>query len=264
MRPSFVNHSKPFLCSVITEETPENSIYAIRTSEFDGAEAYLYDLRQLNVKYHNREDLSRIFLSTDKPLMVYYYRNRPHIPQVSDEDRAKSYLLSVEAGASAVDVIADLYEPSPFEICKNPAIITRQQSLIEEIPKRGGEAMLTSHTNAVMTTAQVLEHAKMLEDRGPDMLKIVSIANSEDALLEALQTTVALKRRLRVPYIYISAGDYGKIQRIVGPMLGSALTFCVPYYNKDSTLEQPLLRSTRQVYNNFSWKPPRRAIEDVK
>jgi 3-dehydroquinate dehydratase len=261
MRPGFVHHSKPFLCSVITEETPENSLYAIRTSEFDGAEAYLFDLRQLDVKYHNKEDLSRIFLSTDKPLMVYYYRNRPHIPQVSDEDRAKSYLLSVEAGASAVDIIADLYEPSPLEICKNPAIIAKHQKLIEEIHKRGGEAMLTSHTNAVMSTAQVLEHAKALENRGPDMLKIVSRADSEDALLEALQTTAALKRQLKIPYIYISAGDYGKIQRIVGPMLGSALTFCVPYYNKDSTLEQPLLRSTRQVYNNFNWRLPQRAVE---
>ncbi|GHT46230.1 hypothetical protein FACS189454_07040 [Planctomycetales bacterium] len=243
---------------MITEETPENSLYAIRTSEFDGADAYLYDLCQLNVKHHNKAALSRIFLSTDKPVMVYYYRRNP---AVSDEDRAKAYLLSAEAGVSAVDVIADLFDRSPLELSRNPAAMTKRKELIKEIHDRGGEAMLSNHAMVVMTTAQVLEHAKVMEDQGPDMVKIVSKADSEDTLVDSFKTTLELKRHLSVPFIYITMGNYGQIQRIVGPMLGSACTFCVPYYNKDSTWEQPLLRATRQVFDNAIWQIPRRAFE---
>jgi 3-dehydroquinate dehydratase type I len=261
MKPSFVNHQKPFLTSVITEETPEQSLYAIRTSEFDGAEAYLYDLRELDVKFHTKEVLSRIFLSTDKPVMVFYYRNRPHIPQVTDEQRAAAYLLSVEAGASAVDIIGDLFDPSSLELSRNPAAMAKHRELIKEIHDRGGEAMLSNHALVPMTTAQVLDHAKVLEDQGPDMVKIVSKADSEETLVEAFKTTLELKRQLKVPFIYIAMGNFGQIHRIFGPMLGSACCFCVPYYNKDSTWEQPLLRSTRQVFDNITFEIPRRAFE---
>jgi 3-dehydroquinate dehydratase type I len=260
MRPSFVNHPKPFLCSVITEETPENSIYAIRTSEFDGAEAYLYDLKQLDRKYHNKEDLSRIFLSTDKPVIVYYYRKLGR-PAVSDEERVTSFLTSVEAGASAVDMMADLFDPSPLEISRKPETVEKQKRLIDEIHKRGGEAMISNHTMVQMTTEQVLEHAETIQARGPDMLKIVPRVNNEQDLLEAFRTTVALKEKLTIPFIHIVMGPYNKIHRIVGPMLGSSCCFCVPYYNKDATLEQPLLRATREVFNNFVWRAVSKDLE---
>jgi hypothetical protein len=255
MKHSFVHLAKPFLCSVITEETPENSIHAIRTSEYDGSQAFLYDLRQLNVKYHNREDLARIFSTTDKPIMLYYYRGRPHIPEVSDEERVRSYLAGVEAGASAVDVMGDLFDPSPMQITQNGEAIEKQKRLIKDIRDRGGEAMISCHTLVKMSTEEVLSQVKeIVETRKPDMVKIVPRIETEDELLEAFQTTVALKRELSIPFIHIAMGAYNRIHRIVGPMLGSSLCFCVPYYNKDATLEQPLLRATRQVFDNWVWK----------
>ena len=254
MRASFVNHRKPFLCSVITEETPEMSIYAIRSSEFDGAEAYLYDLRQLDIKYHTREALTRIFNATDKPIMVYYYR-RANRPPVSDEVRAQTYLLSIEAGASAVDLMADLFDPSPLELTYNQDAIAKQMELIAAIRERGGEAMVSNHTLVPMSTEKVLEHARAILTRKPDMLKIVPRAATEEDLLEAFNTTAALRKELTIPFIHIVMGKYNAIHRVVGPMLGSALCFCVPYYNKDSTLEQPLLRATREVFRNWVWRP---------
>jgi 3-dehydroquinate dehydratase len=255
---SFVKLPKPFLCSVITEETPENSINAIRISEYEGAEAFLYDLRELNVKYHNKEDLSKIFSITDKPIMVYYYRRWEHIPAVNDEERAKAYLTAIEAGASAVDMMGDLFDPCPMEISRKIDIIEKQRKLMKDIRERGGEVMISCHTLVRMSTEEILSQVReVVNTREPDMVKIVPRVETEDELLEAFRSTATLKRELKIPFIHIAMGTYNRIHRIVGPMLGSSLCFCVPYYNKDVTLEQPLLRATRKIFDNWVW----RAIE---
>jgi len=263
-RPSFVNLPKPFLCSVITEVTVDAAVRAIRVSDFDGAQAFLFDLLALDRAHHNADDLRRIFLSTDKPIMVYYYRrvSNRHEP-VTDDTRAESFLLSVEAGASAVDMMADLFDHNELELSRDPEVIRRQKELIHQIRDFGAEVMVSSHTMIKMSTAEVLAHVEAMLDREPDMVKIVPRVPTIDDLTEAFQTTVALDRMLSIPFIHIVMGEYNKIHRIVGPMLGSSLCFCVPYYNEGVTLEQPLLRATREVFNNFSWRPAR-SVEETE
>lgn len=261
-RPSFVAVPQPFLCSVITEVTPDDAIRAMRTSEFDGAQAFLFDLRKLAVEFHTLDDLRRIFLATSLPVMVYYYR-RPvagFVP-VSDEVRAETFRLAVQAGASAVDMMADLFDPNERELSFDEAALARQKRLMDELHALGGEVMLSSHTLVPMSTEEVIAHAQQLESRGPDMVKIVPRVPTEDDLLEAMRTTVELRRVLRSPFIHIVMGEYNRPHRIMGPVLGSALCFCAPYYNEDSTLEQPLLRATRSVFDNFVWRAPRSSGE---
>lgn len=261
-RPSFVQLPAPVLSAVITEATPGESIRTIRTAEFEGAQAFLYDLRKLERQYHTEEHLASIFRATDRPVMVYYYR-RPMrgFEAVSDEIRAETFLTSVAAGASAVDVMADLFDPNEIELTRDPAAIERQQALMSDIRRLGGEVMLSSHTLVAMSTAEVLSHAQELAARGPDMVKIVPRVPTEEDLLEAMRTTVALRRALTIPFIHIVMGEYNRIHRIVGPTLGSAVCFCTPYFNEDATLEQPLLRSTKQVFDNFVWQTPRTVTE---
>src|SRR5699024_740175 len=134
MRPSFVGLPKPFLCSVITETTPDAAIRAIRTSEFDGAQAYLFDLLSLDRQYHNREDLESIFQTTGLPIMVYYYRKDDvGAKSVSDEVRAEAFLTSIQAGASAIDMMADFFDPTDLELTNDQTAIVRQRNLSDQI-----------------------------------------------------------------------------------------------------------------------------------
>jgi 3-dehydroquinate dehydratase len=263
-RPSFVGLPRPALCAVITEVTPDAAIRTMRNSEFDGADAFLFDLRKLDRAFHTSEQLASIFLSTDKPVMVYYYR-RPvrGFEPVSDEVRAETFLACVEAGASAVDIMADLFDPNDLELSRHPEAVERQRDLMERIRSLGGEPMLSSHTLVPMTTEAVVAHVKELVERGPDMVKIVPRVETEDDLLEAMRTTVALRNAVDLPFIHIVMGEYNRIHRIIGPTLGSAVCFCVPYYAEDATLEQPLLRATRQVFDNFVWRNPRSVVEQA-
>jgi 3-dehydroquinate dehydratase type I len=140
-----------------------------------------------------------------------------------------------------------------MQLSQKPEIVDRQKRLVDRIHSLGGEVLMSSHTWVPMTCEQATEHARALEARGADMVKIAMCAHSEDDALEAIKTTALFKRELRVPYLYICMGQYGKLQRAIGPVLGSAMALCVPTYTAYSHREQPLLRATKAVLDNLDW-----------
>lgn len=262
MKPSFANLPKPFIASVITESDPDSCIAAIRNSEYDGAHAFDLHLRSLEQQYHNTHDLGRIIKSTSRPMLMINYRSNEHwAGQASDEDRVESHLMAVKAGASACDIMGDMYDPSPLEISYKPEAIDKQKRLIDKIHKMGSEVLMSSHTWVSMNTEQTIEHMKALESRGADMVKIANAVDSEEELLEAFRTTVELKKELNVPFVHICMGEFGKIHRFVGPLLGSSLIFCVQQYTQRGHKEQPLVRAAKAVFDNLDWRVARSAIE---
>ena len=125
----------------------------------------------------------------------------------------------------------------------------------------GAEVLMSSHTWVYMTTEQVIEHMKALEARNADMVKIAACVDNEEQLVEAFQTTIALKKELKVPFVHIVMGLYGKIHRFVAPFLGSSLVFTVEQYTPKGHKEQPLVRAAKAVFDNLDWRVPRSALE---
>jgi hypothetical protein len=76
---------------------------------------------------------------------------------------------------------------------------------------------------------------------------------NEDDLLETIKTTALMRRELEFPYLHVCMGQHGKIHRIISGMLGSCMLLCVERYTDLSHRDQPLLRATRDVLNNFDW-----------
>lgn len=255
MRPSFVNLPKPFIVTVVTDPDPDSCIATIRNAEYDGSQAFDLHLRSLEKQYHNEHDLEKIIKSTWRPTMMIYYREDGNWgARYSDDERAEAHLLSVKCGAAACDIMGDMFDPSPMEISYKPEIIEKQKRLIDKIHIMGGEVIMSSHTWVHMSTEQVVEHMKNLEARGADMVKVAAAVNSEEELIEAFQTTMTLKRELKVPFIHICMGQYGKMHRFVGPMLGSSLVFCVQNYTPKGHKEQPLVRAAKAVFENLDWR----------
>ena len=265
MRPSFVNLPKPFIVGVVTASDPDSAIANIRNSECDGAQAFDLHLLSLERQYHNVNDLERIIKSTHRPIMTINYRGtNTWTSPGTDEERVEAHLMGVKAGSSACDLMGDLFDPSPMELTHDPTAIDRQRRLIDQIHSMGAEVIMSSHTWVPMTAEQVVEHLKQLEARGADMVKIAASVNNEEELLEAFRTTVALKNELKIPFIHICMGQYGKLHRCVGPMLGSALTFCVKSYTPKGHKEQPLVRAAKAVFDNLDYHVARSALEDEK
>ena len=74
---------------------------------------------------------------------------------------------------------------NPREIVTDTAIIAQQCAFIEDIHRRGAEVLLSCHPGIPMDSTQVVELALFLEKRNPDIIKIVTVATSEEELLES-------------------------------------------------------------------------------
>lgn len=284
MRPSFVNLPKPFIVSVVGDKNPDGAIATIKRAEYDGADAYDLHLMNLERKYHNVKDLRSIITTTSKPVLLLYYRwTMKGMLDIPDEERVKAQLVGIEAGAAGLDVTADIFDPSPGpdswtqeahvystnrkskprEISMKPEVIKKQKELINKVHDMGAEVLMSTHTRVPMSCEQVIELAKEIESRGPDAVKIVTVALNEEDLLEAIKTTIELKKIMKVPFQFQCHGEHGKIIRIVGPMLGSMLIFCNQQFNPGGFHYQPLVRSMRKVLQNVDWKVTKSVDEEM-
>ncbi|MDD5604225.1 MAG: type I 3-dehydroquinate dehydratase [Eubacteriales bacterium] len=252
MKPSFViPHKRPLLVSMITETLVADCIIVIRNSIFDGADAFALHLDHLDPKHINEEDLKRIMnYCCDKPVLSINYR-KPNKNSLSDEDLVETHFTALKAGATMCDIMGDMYEPSPMQLAKSPVAIDKQKKLIDRIHSVGGEVLMSSHTWVMMSPEETVEHAKALESRGVDMIKIAMRADTENELLEVIRTTSMMKRELKIPFLHICMGQYGKLHRVIAPFFGSALVLCVQQYTRAGHKEQPLLGATKRALDNI-------------
>lgn len=252
MRPSFLRLQSPYLAAIIEGATPEATIGSILRCEHDGAEAFAVNLAAWERDRLTLEELSKVFHCTGRPMMPLCYRSgNLAADRIDDDARAELLLLTVEAGAAACDIMGDMYDPAPRERTRDKQAIEKQKRLIDRLHAKGAEVVMSSHApNEFLTGEEILEHLSDFASRGADIPKIVVRADSEDEVIEAFRTTVLLKRELKVPFVHLCSGRYGRLQRYVSPSLGATLTF-----GMESAVQgpQPLVRSARGVLNELNW-----------
>ena len=253
-RPSFLALPRPVICCILKEPTVESAIATIKNGEFKGAPAFAIHLEGLPNDQLTYDNFRRIAGCTKRPVMFLRYR---HDNSLSDEERVEVLKEAVRAGAAAVDFTADTFDPSPMEFSEKPEIVEKQKKLIDEVHKMGAEVVMSSHIVSAdvgaRTCEQVLYQMKAVEARGVDYAKIVTLANTEEEFLEALRTTMALRRELKVPFIHLCGGKFALPQRYIGPMLGNALTFCTDHYTAAFTTTQPPIVNMRSILESANW-----------
>lgn len=252
MRPSFLRLQQPYLAAIIAETTPEQTIAGILACEHEGAEAFVVDLSPWERDRLTREEFTRVFHCSGRPMMPLCYRSG-HLTadKIDDEARAELMLLAIDAGAAACDIMGDMYAPAPRERTRDEKAIEKQRRLIDRVHAKGGEVLMSSHVqNEFLSAAEILEHLSDFVARGVDIPKIVVRANNEEELLEAFRTTVLLKKELSVPFVHLCSGRYGRLQRYVAPSLGAALTFGV---RNSVQGPQPIVSAARRVLHELNW-----------
>ena len=114
----------------------------------------------------------------------------------------------------------------------------------------GAEVLLSCHPGIFLNCEQVVDLALFLEKRNPDIIKIVTKAEGEDDLAECIRTMTVLKKEIKTPIAYHASGSFGMLSRIVNPLLGSQIAFCVDRYSESSTMEQISLSAASKVVEN--------------
>lgn len=258
----------PALAGVVREQTAGAAIAQIKNCQYDGAD--MIDLHMSCLESMDVDYLKSIIQSSPLLVLALNYNSTYTWEdcRFSEETRVQSFLNAVHAGAAGVDMQGYTFDTkskneffgddkysftkgNPKEIVTDKTIISKQCDFIEEIHSLGAEVLLSCHPGIPMNSEQVVDLALFFEKRNPDVIKIVTIVNTEDELIESFKAMSLLKKEVKTPVSYHAGGVKGSLSRIINPVLGGHMIFCVDRFSESSTMEQLDLKTVRSVIDNI-------------
>lgn len=249
MAERFLKGEMPPLVCMVQAKTPERIKELVALSKKEGAEAFGMQFSRLPNDRKGCE-LYRELFDAALPLPVYVtnYRGHPcNFNMGKDDDTlAKEILDIAKSGASLVDVMGDLFDPSPDELTTNVSAIEKQKRLIDELHAAGAEVLMSSHVHKFLPADKVVEMALEIQSRGVDICKIVTAASSIEEQIENIRITAILKKTLKIPFLFLAEGE-SRISRRLGGALGNCMSLCVYEHDECSTKEQPLLSDMKKI-----------------
>lgn len=219
-----------------------------------GADCVCFELRNLSSGERTPEKLRSLMEGSPLPVMCCLYRNDV-VDGGDDEARTETLLKCMDAGAACIDVMGDLFDPSPREWTRNKTAIARQRRLIEKIHAAGAQAIISSHPLCPLPPSEVLAQLKDFEKRGADIVKLVQKADTEDEFLDALRATFLCRRELKTPFVHLVSGRFGNLHRMIAPSLGIAITFASLDKRGAFTMPQPPLANLKGAFENMRFLP---------
>lgn len=251
---SFLTLPRPIVTCILGEKTVDDAVATIKNGEFDAAPAFAIHLEPLGTDNLTDENFRRIANATRRPVMFLHYRGSERWPcPLSDDERVEMLKRAAACGAAAIDITADTFDASPLEYTRNPRAVDSQRRTIDQVHELGAQVVMSSHIYEPRTCEQVVTQLKDVESRGADFAKIVTMADTEEEFLEAIKTTLALRREMRVPFIHLCGGKFALPHRFLSPTLGNALTFCVERYSGHFATVQPPVKNMLDVLNSVNW-----------
>lgn len=219
----------------------------IRNAIADGATAIGFQMSFLEKQYRTEETLTSFFSAAeDKP--VYFTNYRSGLNEgTSDEELTDGLLFGLKCGATLVDVMGDTFDPSPEELTTNENAIAKQMKLIDEVHKKGGEVLMSSHVYEFRNAERVIKIALEQQRRGADIVKIVTGAQTQEEEIKNLEICRLLKQELKVPFLFLSGGKYSYLHRTVGPALGVCMWLCFREYDEFTYPGPPLLSDVLKI-----------------
>ena len=245
MSDSFLQKKRPTITAMLKSSTTEELLGEIETMLGQGTDAFGFQIEQMKPEERKAANYKKIFSAMQgKPAYVTNYIRGNSVPH-TDEQLTEVLYVAVECGAKLIDVRCDLFDRQPDEYTFNEAAIARQKEVIANLHSMGSEVLMSTHIFHYITGEEVLKIALSQQERGVDIVKIVTMANSEKELFENLKTTVTLKEKLSVPSLFLCNGTYCKKLRILGPVLGSDMFLAVE--NSRTSDNQPTLKCAKEI-----------------
>lgn len=253
MKHSFFNRQDAAIALLCAPDSIEEAVRVARSGEMNGADGIAMELQRIPLEERTEANFRKIFDSVQLPFMCLDYRNDRYLG-ADDDARQEFLLLAARCGAEVIDVMGDLYNPSPLELTHDPIAIEKQKKLIKRIHEAGARVIMSSHMPSTERSAEeVLEHLQEQSSRGADILKIVVGMDTEQAMLEGMRTLCLLHRELDKPFVFLGGGKYNRFIRYVGPKMGAAIQFAVHEYLPGQIYNQPTIESFKGIMKHFHW-----------
>jgi len=256
MKKSFLRNGETAIALLSSPTCVDHAIALARTARDDGADGVTLELHRFPVEERTVENFRKIVTSVQLPFMFTDYRSDIYYG-ADDEARMATLMKAAEAGAEFVDVMADLYCPSPLEIATNEKAIARQRETIDAIHRLGAKAVMSSHIlDRSRTAEECLAQLRMEEERGADIVKLVTMAYTQADFLESVKCLMRLNAEMKTPWIYLCGGPFARLQRFMGPHFGCAVEFAVHDYMTANNYDQPTIRNFKQAGAAIAWQMP--------
>ncbi len=259
----------PVLAGVVREKNAKAAIAEINNCMYDGAG--MIDLHMSCFENPDFETLKEVISGSKLPILALNYNNYADWSErgYTEEERAEMFLMAVDAGADGIDIQGYTFDAkskngffgedkysftkgNPKEIVTDDETIGKQCELIERVHHKGAEVLLSCHPGIVMNSTQIVELALFYEKRNPDIIKFVTIAENDDDLIESFKTMKLLKKEVKTPVSFHTNGYESSISRIVNPMLGGHMIFCIDRYNESSLMAQLDLKTVKNIIDNMN------------
>ena len=255
MRKRFPLERAPLFTAIFRDVSVESLRWKAQAAHWAGADGVCFDFLLLPSEERTPEKLRSLMDASPLPTMCCVYRS-DKVCGVDDDARTKTLLSLLDAGAACIDVMGDLYEPSPREWARGRSAISRQKRLIAKIHDAGAQVILSSHPLCFLPPEEVLAQLKDFERRGADIVKLVQKADTEWEFLEALRATMLCRRKLKTPFVHLVSGAFGDLHRMIAPRLGIALTFATLDKSCAFPMPQPPLANFKAVFDNLPFSMP--------
>ncbi len=234
----------------------DEAVALARTALDAGADGVTVELNRFPVAARTLAGFREIVSSVPLPFMFTDYREDEFLG-ADDEARMASLLTAAEAGAEFVDVMADLYCPSPLQIATDEAAVARQRAVIGEVHRLGAKVILSSHIlDRARTADEIVAQLQMEAARGADVVKLVTMMDTSEAFVEGVRAMTRLRTEMKTPWVFLAGGQYGRMQRFLGPHFGCAIEFAVHDYLAGTPYNQPTIRNFKKAAAAIAWQMP--------
>ncbi len=249
----FFNLKRPLLTLMINHSNDfESTIREIERGHQNGAEAFGFCMNTLAGEYRTRECLRDIFSAMkDKPAYVTNYPNANAVASLTDDELAEQLILALECGAKLIDIWGDMFCHTTTGITEDEQAAKKQKQLGELIHKKGGEVLISTHAYKYLPPEEVLRIACLQAERGADIAKIVTNADTEEELRNNFDILFMLKKEVSCDTLFLCNGKKACLHRRFGPiMAGSSMFLCVNEDEKENS--QPTIDTAKNLIH-FSY-----------
>lgn len=240
----FEINDAPVFCTQIQEDNPSDAIATVKDAIRRGTDVVGLQMEVLEPKYRT-EDAIRSIIAAAGAIPVYLtdYKRFDKWDSFSWEEKRKELLMGAACGASLIDIPGNMFSKDAFELTYDKDAIAMQKEFIAQIHEAKRKVLISSHIFQFTKQEEAIKIALEQQSRGADVIKIVTACNTDEELIQTLETVRVLKATLQKPFIFVSSGEKGRYQRLIGPHLGSCVWLCAPKYGKYDTVAQPLLEN---------------------
>lgn len=228
---SFLKQPRPIITTMLKPDNTRALVRDIEAALKEGTDAFCLEIELMKTECRTASDFKDIFAAMDgKPAYITDYRRLNVNDRVQSDDELTEEMLfafSVADNVRLFDIRGDLFDESPDEITYNERAVEKQIALAKEVHRMGGEVLMSSHPLRFMPYEDVLKIAKAQAERGVDIVKIVTLAESEAEVNENIKTTLRLNEALDTQFLFLCGGSHCRKHRLLGPVLSNSLFLSV-------------------------------------